>query len=113
MLARLKGAGLSTAILSNGSPDMLSGAVESAGIRAFLDDVLSVEAVGVFKPRARRLRPLWVHGFLCPGRGSLRLVERLGRGGGIFLRVSHALGQPRVTNPSTTCRAGRPMRRRT
>ncbi|MDG4649970.1 haloacid dehalogenase type II [Roseibacterium sp. SDUM158017] len=50
MLARLKEAGLSTAILSNGSPDMLSGAVGSAGIGALLDDVLSVEAVGVFKP---------------------------------------------------------------
>ena len=67
MLARLKGAGLSTAILSNGSPDMLSGAVESAGIRAFLDDVLSVEAVGVFKP-ARAVYDLVGARFSCvPG----------------------------------------------
>jgi 2-haloacid dehalogenase len=29
---------------------MLSGAVESAGIGPLLDDVLSVEAVGIFKP---------------------------------------------------------------
>jgi 2-haloacid dehalogenase len=50
MLATLKRAGLSTAILSNGSPAMLSGAVESAGIGALLDDVLSVEEVGIFKP---------------------------------------------------------------
>jgi 2-haloacid dehalogenase len=50
MLAKLKAAGLSTAILSNGRPDMLQGAVESAGIGAMLDDVLSVEAVGIFKP---------------------------------------------------------------
>ena len=50
MLAALKAAGLNTAILSNGSPDMLNGAVDSAGIREFLDDVLSVETVGIFKP---------------------------------------------------------------
>jgi len=38
------------AILSNGSPDMLKGAVDSAGIGELLDAVLSVEDVGVFKP---------------------------------------------------------------
>lgn len=53
MLAALKAAGRRTAILSNGSPDMLEGAVESAGIGPLLDDVLSVESVGVFKPDAR------------------------------------------------------------
>ncbi|SDO39336.1 2-haloacid dehalogenase [Lutimaribacter pacificus] len=50
MLARLKQAGLNTAILSNGSPDMLAGAVQSAGLSELLDDVLSVESVGIFKP---------------------------------------------------------------
>ena len=50
MLAALKAAGLNTAILSNGSPDMLNGAVSSAGIGEVLDDVLSVESVGIFKP---------------------------------------------------------------
>lgn len=50
MLAALKNAGLNTAILSNGSRDMLSGAVRSAGIETLLDDVLSVDSVGVFKP---------------------------------------------------------------
>jgi 2-haloacid dehalogenase len=52
MLADLKAAGKQTAILSNGSPDMLRGAVESAGIGHLLDDVLSVQSVGVFKPNA-------------------------------------------------------------
>ncbi len=52
MLAALKDAGFNTAILSNGSPDMLDGAVQSAGIADFLDDVLSVEDVGIFKPAA-------------------------------------------------------------
>ncbi|KNG92624.1 haloacid dehalogenase type II [Pseudaestuariivita atlantica] len=50
MLATLKQRGLNTAILSNGSPDMLAGAVDSAGIGEMLDDVLSVESVGIFKP---------------------------------------------------------------
>jgi 2-haloacid dehalogenase len=48
-LARLKAAGLKTAILSNGSPGMLQAAVDNAGIEALLDAVLSVEEAGVFK----------------------------------------------------------------
>ena len=50
MLAALKATGMNTAILSNGSPEMLEGAVKSAGLGEVLDDVLSVEDVGVFKP---------------------------------------------------------------
>lgn len=53
MLKALKAAGKQTAILSNGSPDMLDGAVQSAGLGAVLDDVLSVESVGIFKPDRR------------------------------------------------------------
>ncbi|MEX0287125.1 MAG: haloacid dehalogenase type II [Paracoccaceae bacterium] len=53
MLTALKAAGMNTAILSNGSPDMLNGAVQSAGIGDVLDDVLSVESVGIFKPDRR------------------------------------------------------------
>lgn len=53
MLKALKANGFSTAILSNGSPDMLAAAVRSAGIGADLDAVLSVESVGVFKPSCR------------------------------------------------------------
>ncbi|MEO0939195.1 MAG: haloacid dehalogenase type II [Pseudomonadota bacterium] len=53
MLAALKAGGLNTAILSNGAPAMLEGAVRSAGIGGVLDDCLSVEAVGIFKPDAR------------------------------------------------------------
>jgi len=50
VLARLQGAGMFTGILSNGSPEMLDGAVDSAGLAQWLDVVLSVEDVGVFKP---------------------------------------------------------------
>jgi 2-haloacid dehalogenase len=53
MLATLKTRGFATAILSNGEPKMLAGAVESAGVGAHLDAVLSVEDVGVFKPHRK------------------------------------------------------------
>jgi len=49
VLRRLKSAGLRTAILSNGSPSMLQAAVASAKIGEWLDAVLSVEEVGVYK----------------------------------------------------------------
>ena len=52
MLGALKSAGFQTGILSNGSPEMLAGAVKSAGIARHLDHVLSVESVGIFKPAA-------------------------------------------------------------
>ncbi|MAD95454.1 MAG: haloacid dehalogenase type II [Rhodobacteraceae bacterium] len=50
MLKALKDTRLNTAILSNGSPKMLAGAVQSAGLGDLLDDILSVEDVQVFKP---------------------------------------------------------------
>jgi 2-haloacid dehalogenase len=53
MLKRLKAAGLKTGILSNGSPDMLDAAVNNAGIGDFLDAVLSMESVGVYKPHPK------------------------------------------------------------
>ena len=53
MLKRLKAAGLKTAILSNGSPDMLDAAVNNAGIGDLLDAVLSVELVEVYKPHPK------------------------------------------------------------
>jgi 2-haloacid dehalogenase len=50
MLRALRADGRRAAILSNGSPQMLDSAVMAAGIGGLLDDALSVEAVGVFKP---------------------------------------------------------------
>jgi 2-haloacid dehalogenase len=49
VLARLKQRGFATAILSNGTPEMLAAAVSQARIGALLDHVLSVEEVGVYK----------------------------------------------------------------
>ena len=51
-LTTLKTAGMKTAILSNGSPMMLDAAVRSAGLGNLVDDVISVDALGVYKPSA-------------------------------------------------------------
>lgn len=56
MLASLRDRGVPCAILSNGEPGMLADAVNGAGIAELLDDVLSVESVGVFKPDPRIYR---------------------------------------------------------
>ena len=49
VLESLKKAGLTTAILSNGSPDMLESAVANAGMGHLLDHCLSVDAIRLFK----------------------------------------------------------------
>lgn len=50
VLTVLKKAGRKTAILTNGSPEMIAAAVENSGIGELLDAVYSVEEVGVYKP---------------------------------------------------------------
>lgn len=50
-LRALKAKGHKTGILSNGSPNMLKGAVEAASLGADLDAVLSVDVLKMFKPR--------------------------------------------------------------
>ncbi len=55
-LDQLRSAGLVTAILSNGSPDMLGAAVDHAGLAPLLDRTLSVHPAGVFKPDPRTYR---------------------------------------------------------
>ena len=50
-LAALKRSGFVTGILSNGSPDMLQAAVNNAALGEKLDHVLSVDALGFYKPR--------------------------------------------------------------
>jgi len=51
VLRDLKTRGDRTAILSNGSPDMLMSIVDAAGVKEHLDAVLSVDTVRMFKPR--------------------------------------------------------------
>ena len=49
MLRALRERGVKTAILSNGSPGMLTSAVESASIGTLLDDTFSVDGLATFK----------------------------------------------------------------
>ena len=51
VLTELKQRRLRTAILSNGTPHMLEGAVQASGIAPLCDAVLSVDAVRMYKPR--------------------------------------------------------------
>ncbi|WP_431270732.1 haloacid dehalogenase type II [Dankookia sp. P2] len=53
MLSRLRARGIPTAILSNGSPEMLAASVAAGGLGPLLDDVLSVHPLRCFKPDAR------------------------------------------------------------
>jgi 2-haloacid dehalogenase len=53
VLEELKGAGLRTAILSNGTPRMLEAAVSNAKLGGLIDTILSVEEVGVYKPHPK------------------------------------------------------------
>ena len=49
VLQKIKNMGLTTAILSNGSMDMLTSAVRSAGMAGVLDHVISVDPIRLFK----------------------------------------------------------------
>src|SRR5215469_4476434 len=69
-LRRLKEAGFVTAILSNGSPQMLQDAVAGSKLGGVLDHVLSVEEAGVFKPHPKVYQ-------LALDRLSLRHARRL------------------------------------
>jgi 2-haloacid dehalogenase len=67
MLSALKAQGMPAAILSNGSPEMLRSAVDSAGLSDLLDAVLSVETVGVFKPAPQVYGLVEAHFDVPPG----------------------------------------------
>ncbi len=107
MLATLKEDGFQTAILSNGEPKMLAGAVDSAGVGGFLDAVLSVEDVGVFKPHASVYQLVNDRFGVTSGRGAVRVVQRLGCGlrGGLW--VLHASGSTARANRWTGCPGNR------
>lgn len=55
-LRALKTSGHQTAILSNGSPDMLDAAVDAAALGRDLDAVLSVDVLRMYKPRSEVYR---------------------------------------------------------
>ena len=60
-LRLLREKGHRTGILSNGSPAMLKGAVDAAGIGGDLDAVLSVDVLKMFKPRPEVYRLVTDH----------------------------------------------------
>jgi len=53
VLGVLRQSGIPTAILTNGSPEMIKAAVDSAGLNDLITHQLSVESVGIFKPDPR------------------------------------------------------------
>jgi 2-haloacid dehalogenase len=56
VLRAIRASAVKTAILSNGSPAMLEAAVRAADMDGCFDQLLSVEAVGIFKPDPRVYR---------------------------------------------------------
>jgi 2-haloacid dehalogenase len=94
-LRALKGRGHATAILSNGSPEMLTTAVEAAGIGNDLDDVLSVDSNPHLQAARRGLRARHCALQDRAERSCFRFVEPLGRDGRRRLRLSDSVGQSR------------------
>lgn len=67
VLDRLRAAGARTAIFSNGSPEMLADAVDSAGLSDRLDALLSVETARRFKPATEAYGVVTDHFSCQPG----------------------------------------------
>jgi 2-haloacid dehalogenase len=80
VLRQLRDVGFATAILSNGSPTMLTAAVDHSGLGAMFDHVLSIEDVGVYKPHPSVYRLACNHLGLTPA-PSLSCRRNLGTHG--------------------------------
>ena len=52
-LKKLKGKNFKLAILSNGTPSLLTELVKSNGLDKLFDDIFSIEEVGIYKPDSR------------------------------------------------------------
>ena len=94
-LKALKAKGCKTGILSNGSPAMLKGAVDAAGIGGDLDALLSVDALKMFKPRPEVYSLVTATLRMQARRRHLRLVKPLGRDGRRLRRLPRHVGQSR------------------
>ena len=95
ILRTLKSRGHKTGILSNGSPDMLKGAVDGAAVVDDLDAVLSVDALKMFKPRPGGLRPRHRPLPMQARRRDVCFIQPLGRDGWNLGRFPHLLDQSR------------------
>jgi 2-haloacid dehalogenase len=104
-LQRLRAAGLKTAILSNGTPRMLAAATRHAGLDGLLDQLLSVEEAGVFKPDAAVYRLASDRLGVWPG--ELLFVSSNGwdvhgaKVAGLPVAWCNRTGQPRERLPET------------
>ena len=76
VLAALRGQGIGTAILSNGSPDMLEAAVQSAGLAPLFDAILSVDAIRVYKTAPDPYRMVEKRFGVAPGAVSFQSSNR-------------------------------------
>ena len=104
-------AGRPRAILSNGAPSMLEAAVRSSGLGRHLQHVISVDAVKTYKP-SPRVYALGPETLGVPAGEPLRVVERVGRGGGEGLRLRGGVVQPARRARGRAGRAGRRRRSR-
>ena len=95
VLQELKRAGYLTAILSNGSPPMLAAAVDAAKIGGDLDAVLSVDTIGVYKPRPEVYGLVTGHFQPSAARDRLRVLELMGCRRSAGVRLPHGVDQPR------------------
>lgn len=76
VLTELKQRGVRTAILSNGSPDMLNSAVQSAGLADVLDHSFSIHPLEVFKTSPRTYQMVVNEWKIEPGTVSFQSSNR-------------------------------------
>ncbi|MCB1419691.1 MAG: haloacid dehalogenase type II [Notoacmeibacter sp.] len=76
VLRALKAAGARTAILSNGSPDMLEAAVRNSALEDLLDEVYSVDALRCFKTDPRVYEMVTLDWKLYPSAVSFQSSNR-------------------------------------
>ena len=93
VLMKLKQQSISTAILSNGSREMLATVVDSNGLKPYLDQVVTVEEVKLFKTTPQSYQ-LLLDAFQLKERHPFCLKQRLGRRGCILVWLRCLLGQP-------------------
>jgi 2-haloacid dehalogenase len=76
VLKDLKAEGARIAILSNGSPKMLAGAVRASGLDDCIDDVLSVDQIRIYKPDPQVYEIATTHFRVFPGAISFQSSNR-------------------------------------
>ena len=76
MLRDLKMEGVRIAILSNGSPLMLNRAIRAAGLGDIIDDILSVDTIGCYKPDPRVYEMATTHFRVFPSAISFQSSNR-------------------------------------